>query len=195
MTAVAVQQAGQHPQQQNARPSPHTSNASTPHHSRTQSYTGAIAPNLQPLIQNGSASAMDSRPPVSNDPIQLSNGYSNRATNGEVNGGVNGDSRRSRRHSLSRPTSAPQDTTDQSHDESSSDRTGKRRRPTPLLRSKSDFGPRGDDSQAEEEYQDWGARHGFEDHYASEEYVSELANVSMFHSSHYGRSLQIADYI
>ncbi len=53
------------------------------------------------------------------------------------------------------------------------------RRPNTLLRSKSDFGPRGDspDTQQENEGQDWGARHGFEDHYASEEYVSQLANV------------------
>jgi regulator-associated protein of mTOR len=53
-----------------------------------------------------------------------------------------------------------------------------------LLRSKSDYGPRGDDSPLEE-IQDWGARHGFEDHYASEEYVSQLANVGCtFHFSH-----------
>jgi regulator-associated protein of mTOR len=78
-----------------------------------------------------------------------------------------------------RPTSAPNGAGETSPDESEPDR--KRHRPKPLLqRSKSDIGPRGDDqeSQADDDIQDWGARHGFEDHYASEEYVSQLANVS-----------------
>lgn len=51
----------------------------------------------------------------------------------------------------------------------------------PLLRSKSEHVVRLErDSpieQAEEEYHDWGARHGFEDHYQSEEVISQLANV------------------
>jgi hypothetical protein len=49
-----------------------------------------------------------------------------------------------------------------------------------LQRSKSDIGPRGEDQEslADDDIPDWGARHGFEDHYASEEYVSQLANVS-----------------
>ncbi len=62
-----------------------------------------------------------------------------------------------------------------------SDRESTSKKPKPLLqRSKSDYGPRGDDSDAknDSDSQDWGARHGFEDHYASEEYVSQLANVS-----------------
>jgi regulator-associated protein of mTOR len=61
------------------------------------------------------------------------------------------------------------------------------RRPKSFLqRSKSDFGPRGDDSDAQRhnsDNQDWGARHGFEDHYASEEYVSQLANVRLLFPS------------
>jgi regulatory associated protein of mTOR len=55
-----------------------------------------------------------------------------------------------------------------------------------LHRSKSDFGPRGDESDSQRhdsDNQDWGARHGFEDHYASEEYVSQLANVRLFFPS------------
>jgi regulator-associated protein of mTOR len=77
-----------------------------------------------------------------------------------------------------RPTSAR---VDSSQDESEPDR--RPRRPKPLLqRAKSDFGPRAErgedpESQTEEEIQDWGARHGFEDHYESD-YVSQLANVS-----------------
>jgi regulator-associated protein of mTOR len=75
-----------------------------------------------------------------------------------------------------RPTSASR--AESSQDESEPEQ--RPRRPKPLLqRAKSDFGPRGEDpeSQSEEEIQDWGARHGFEDHYESD-YVSQLANVS-----------------
>jgi regulator-associated protein of mTOR len=82
-----------------------------------------------------------------------------------------------RRLSLqNRPTSAPGINEVSSQDESERERP--RRRPKPLLRAKSDFGPRGENQEDEEEIQDWGARHGFEVHYASEEYVSQLANVS-----------------
>jgi regulator-associated protein of mTOR len=55
-------------------------------------------------------------------------------------------------------------------------------RPTkpPLLRSKSEHRPRYDeaDDDVEEEYYDLGARHGFEDHYLSEDIIAQLANVS-----------------
>ena len=57
------------------------------------------------------------------------------------------------------------------------------RRPTkPMLqRSKSEFGPRPqpveDPEPAEEQVPEWGARHGFEDHYQSEHIISQLANV------------------
>ncbi|KAI1004732.1 Target of rapamycin complex 1 subunit [Podosphaera aphanis] len=65
-----------------------------------------------------------------------------------------------------------------------------RRRPQILLqRTKSDFGPKqsdpgnakqndeeDSDSQADGGNSEWGTRHGFEDHYSSEEYVSQLAN-------------------
>ena len=49
----------------------------------------------------------------------------------------------------------------------------------PLLRSKSDhIGLRRDDGdRADEEFSEWGARHGFEDHYQSEDIISQLANV------------------
>ncbi|KAK3355322.1 raptor N-terminal caspase like domain-containing protein [Neurospora tetraspora] len=50
----------------------------------------------------------------------------------------------------------------------------------PLLRSKSEHGLRLEREspieQVDEEYHDWGARHGFEDHYQSEEVISQLAN-------------------
>lgn len=57
-----------------------------------------------------------------------------------------------------------------------------KRRPKPLLtRAKSDYGPRVEPEEVveqDDEALDWGARHGFEDHYTSQEYVSQLANVS-----------------
>ncbi|KND87353.1 hypothetical protein TOPH_07981 [Tolypocladium ophioglossoides CBS 100239] len=47
-----------------------------------------------------------------------------------------------------------------------------------LQRSKSDFVPRqADDSEPEEEIREWGARHGFEDHYQSDHIISQLVNV------------------
>lgn len=90
--------------------------------------------------------------------------------------------RHDRRASLqARPSSAPNGVAESSQEDSEPDKP--RRRPAPLLqRAKSDFGARGPEPDTEE-IQDWGARHGFEDHYASEEYVSQLANVSHYFSS------------
>jgi regulator-associated protein of mTOR len=138
----------------------------------------------EPPIQNGGSATMSSRPPVSNDLVQVVNG--NRTSDADRQSltpaaksiSEASDSARERRASLQqRPSSAPNGT-GSSPDDSETDRNT--RRPKPLLhRAKSDFGPRGEepDSQAEDDIQDWGARHGFEDHYASEEYVSQLANV------------------
>ena len=51
-----------------------------------------------------------------------------------------------------------------------------------LLRSKTEYLPRSaEDTEAtDEEVPEWGARHGFEDHYQSEHIISQLANVSYF---------------
>ncbi|OTA61415.1 TORC1 growth control complex subunit Kog1 [Hypoxylon sp. EC38] len=47
----------------------------------------------------------------------------------------------------------------------------------PLLRSKSEHIVRREDTeQADEEIYEWGARHGFEDHYQSEDIISQLAS-------------------
>ncbi|KAI1809211.1 raptor N-terminal caspase like domain-containing protein [Poronia punctata] len=47
----------------------------------------------------------------------------------------------------------------------------------PLLRSKSDYVVRQNAQEpAEDEVHEWGARHGFEDHYQSEDIISQLAN-------------------
>lgn len=49
-----------------------------------------------------------------------------------------------------------------------------------LVRSKSEFGrpPVEQPEPADEEIPEWGARHGFEDHYQSDHIISQLANVS-----------------
>lgn len=191
MTAVQVQQhGGAHRQQYNPRQSPQSSNVS-PHQSRPQSYISPAPSQLQrqePPIQNGTSSPMTPRPAVSNDPVQVVNGQRSSTSDGDPrrssaasgrapppSGYLAADSRTS---SHTRPTSAPDATADSSQDDSEVDKIQRRSKPL-LQRSKSDFGPRGEDvdSPAEEDWQGWGARHGFEDHYASEEYVSQLANV------------------
>jgi regulator-associated protein of mTOR len=191
MTAVAVQQHAAHRQQYNPRQSPHSSNMSSPHQSRPQSYTSSGAAQIQRQespLQNGNSSGVSQRHAVSNDPLPVANGSRPTPSGTDLRSSTSGgranshpsDPARDRRASLQpRPTSAPNGTGETSQDDSETD--SNMRRPKALLqRSKSDFGPRGEDqdSQADEEIYDWGARHGFEDHYASEEYVSQLANVS-----------------
>ncbi|KAI0097994.1 raptor N-terminal caspase like domain-containing protein [Nemania sp. FL0031] len=58
------------------------------------------------------------------------------------------------------------------------DAQGRPQRPKPpLMRSKSDFTARRDGPEAgEDEVYEWGARHGFEDHYQSQDVISKLAN-------------------
>jgi regulator-associated protein of mTOR len=184
MTAVAVQQHGAHRQQYNPRQSPHSSNGPSPGSSRSQSYTASTQrpelPTPAHLNGNGPSGVMNPRPAVSNDPVETVNGngasdIDRRST--ESAGQRNGATARDRKRASlqARPSSAPKP--ESSQDESDVDHST---RPKPFLhRSKSDYGPRGEDRDSqEEEMQDWGARHGFEDHYASEEYVSQLANVS-----------------
>lgn len=58
-----------------------------------------------------------------------------------------------------------------------------RTRPKPqLTRSKSEYVVRTDDQDVDRDNEDiynWGARHGFEDHYQSEDIISQLASVSV----------------
>jgi regulatory associated protein of mTOR len=189
MTAVAVQQHAAHRQAYSPRQSPHSSNMSSAHQSRPESYTSPSAAQIhrqETPLQNGGSSAMNPRPAVSNDPVPVVNGSRSSTAESSASGGRTQSNasdftdKGQRRASLqARPTSAPSGAGETSPDDSETER--KRRRPKPLFqRSKSDYGPRGEDqeSQADEEIPDWGARHGFEDHYASEEYVSQLANVS-----------------
>lgn len=66
-----------------------------------------------------------------------------------------------------------------SRDDSDHDRPKRVISKPPLLRSKSEHIVRRDDAdQTDEEIYEWGARHGFEDHYQSEDIISQLANVS-----------------
>ncbi|KAI5867586.1 raptor N-terminal caspase like domain-containing protein [Durotheca rogersii] len=63
-----------------------------------------------------------------------------------------------------------------SQDDSDPDPPKRASRPQ-LLRSKSEYTVRREDSeQADEEIPEWGARHGFEDHYQSEDIISQLAS-------------------
>jgi regulator-associated protein of mTOR len=194
MTAVAVQQHRPDRQQYNPRQSPHSS---SPQQSQPQSYTS------MPSLQNGSSTVMNPRPAVSNDPVQV-NGGRTQASDYDRSGSTSAarinahfaGTRQGRRSSLqARPTSAPNGAAESSPEDSEVERRS--RRPKPLLvRAKSDFGPQNDDLDSQEEdVRDWGARHGFEDHYASEEYVSQLANVGCaFHSlsskTHFPLSLE-----
>lgn len=190
MTAVAVQPNGSRGPQFNPRESHHSSNDQSSHHSRSQTYTSSAADQFhaQDTPQNAASPMKHSRPTVSNISAQMAKEEDTSSTSDQDGGSSTMDSSTgpghdslapSRRLSLqARPSSSPGPEYS-SQDESERDR--RRRRPKPLLqRSKSDYGPRGEDrnSPAEEEAQDWGARHGFDDHYASEEYVSQLANVS-----------------
>lgn len=77
-----------------------------------------------------------------------------------------------------RPLSAPGNNLPQ--DDSDHERPKRVVSKPPLLRSKSERIVRHEDTdQIEEEINGWGARHGFEDHYQSDEIISNLASVSI----------------
>lgn len=172
MTAVGLQQPLAHrydARQQGASSS-----------TRPQSYQAGQAQMLrqEPSLQNGSSASMAHRPAVNNEPVNgnghppTDNSRRQPASTANTNSGSG-----ARRGSLqSRPTSAPNGAAESSQEDSELEVV--KRRPKPLLqRAKSDFGPRGEEPDSGEDILDFGARHGFEDHYASEEYVSQLANV------------------
>ncbi|SPQ19061.1 53f7980f-da97-45b9-b5b8-389a2ada3425 [Thermothielavioides terrestris] len=80
-----------------------------------------------------------------------------------------------------RPSSAPGDReviSDSGHTDESDHVAVARPAKPPLLRSKSEHAVRHDatGSDPDEEYYDLGARHGFEDHYLSEDIIAQLAN-------------------
>ncbi|KAI0125199.1 hypothetical protein BJ170DRAFT_493195 [Xylariales sp. AK1849] len=78
-----------------------------------------------------------------------------------------------------RPSTAPGDSKLLVASFDDSDREQPKRRPKPpLLRSRSEHIMRYEEAdQAEDEVYDWSARHGFEDHYQSEDIISQLANL------------------
>jgi regulator-associated protein of mTOR len=205
MTAVAYQQRSQPRQQYSPRQSPRSSTKthSTPQ-SQTQannSYASAHAQtdeHSNDSSSNGAPNTMSVRIPASNESFRSDVATGGQASSRDsasitliANGSTNGSTsaRDTKQPDQNRPTSAPggkvtssdnlnpRDSTNED-----SDRELARRRPQDFLhRSRSDFGPQGDDSDSHRhdgDNKDWGARHGFEDHYASEEYVSQLANVS-----------------
>ena len=210
MTAVALPQRSLPPQQYSPRQSPRASTKipSTPqsqNHS-TSSYASASVQAQADEHSNDSSSNGGTRRLMSvRTPASIRSIRSDVATGGQTssrdsaphtpiaNGSTNGaayakgakQADQKRRASTpggkisSSDNLIPQDSTNED-----SDRELARRRPQVFLhRSKSDFGPRGDDPDSQRhdsENKDWGARHGFDDHYASEEYVSQLANVSYF---------------
>ncbi len=199
MTAVAVQQNGTPRQQYNPRQS-HSSSSNTPlqQQPRSQSSAGASIAQIrrqEAPLQNGTGS-MNSRSAISNDPVQVVNGDRQATDNGQQafyptdrTVQVPGNTATNYRlFAQERPNSAPNGIGDSSDSEADGNRRNRRAsRPRALLhRAKSDFGPFGGEEQdsSDDSNQVWGARHGFEDHYASEEYVSQLANVGSSFPSH-----------
>jgi regulator-associated protein of mTOR len=205
MTAVAVQHEHGAPRQQyNPHRTGQSPNLASPsaQQSRPQTHTSSPANTSQRLENsvatngingvNGAFGAMNTRHTVSNDPVQPINGNGNGngnavgAAHPQANSGrmrvamQNGESPAGAYAQNARPTTSAGVTADSSQDDSEPDRIA--RMPKPLLRrSRSDFGPRGGeegDADAEDDIHDWGERHGFGTNYASEEYVSQLANVS-----------------
>lgn len=120
----------------------------------------------------GNSNGVDARP----QPLANGSQLQENAVNGNGIGNGDGDQR---------PSSAPGrrngNTPLETRDDIESERSRRPSKPL-LLRSKSEFAQRIRDrdepDQVEEEIPEWGARHGFEDHYQSEDMVSQLANVS-----------------
>lgn len=159
---------------------------SPPPHTTSSSKSSSVSQPAQTVhaeAANGTAAAM-ARP-------DLNGSASSGHANGDMsrfrpaaNGGPDDDVASNDDDDDRRPTSAPGQRngngTLATRDDIGSERP---RRPTkPMLqRSKSEFGPRHqpveDPEPAEEQIPEWGARHGFEDHYQSEHIISQLANV------------------
>lgn len=203
MTAVAVQQRSHPRQQYSPRQSPRSSaRGPSTSQSRSQTHTPSVTEaddNAKDSSSNGAASTISLRTPASNNSSRLTMANGVPILNRDstplhpIPNGSNGpySVRDGKYVDQDRPTSAPEGRAENTEGlilrdstNEDSDKEPARRRPKPLLqRSKSDFGPRGDDSDSQRQdsdSKDWGARHGFEDHYASEEYVSQLASVSWF---------------
>ncbi|KAI9050277.1 hypothetical protein LZ554_005445 [Drepanopeziza brunnea f. sp. 'monogermtubi'] len=171
MTAVGRQQ-----QHSAHRAAPGQPSSSTSHSRQAQVLR------QEPPLQTSSSPQMGHRPAISNEPVN-GDGYlpppppphpdhDHRPSASYPDGA---GQRRVPGHA--RPTSAPNTVEESSADGFETD-PGLTVRSRPLLqRAKSDVGPHGLDQEVDAEHiSEFGARHGFEDHYASEEYVSQLAN-------------------
>lgn len=206
MTAVTLQQRNPPRQQYNPRQPPHSANRSQPQTPQSQSYTQSNNHNIPSSStsasgSNGAVSTASSGSATYNEQPRRSGGPNGASTvtgpNTMPHPTTNGESSRAngngvrrlsdiaiqphRRNQSSSALGRPNGAREESEPEQD---TG-RRRPKPLLkRSKSDYGPHGlrgaeeSEDNHDNDAPDWGARHGFEGHYASEEYVSQLANVS-----------------
>ncbi len=106
-------------------------------------------------------------------PVPLRNGETE-PINGRPNSTV--DSSDSDRRTIERTSNQKQLSIITSQD----DGVDRSQRPKPpLLRSKSDYIVQRDNPESVGgQIHEWGARHGFEDHYQSEDIISQLANVS-----------------
>lgn len=73
----------------------------------------------------------------------------------------------------------------------------RRQQPKPLLlRTRSEFGVRPNDSdQSDEEIPQWGARHGFDELYESQQFMDKLANVSLNLSTCLSRAAHLNGHI
>lgn len=207
MTAVALQQRNPQRQQYN----PRQSTRSQPQTPQGQSYTQSNNQHIPSSStsasgSNGAVSTASSGSATYNEQPRRTGGPNGASadmiphptTNGESSGANGNGARRlsdveihthHRRNQSSSALTRPNG----SREGSETSQDASRRRPKPLLkRSKSDYGPRGGEELEDNndtDTSDWGARHGFEGHYASEEYVSQLANVSrachfLFHPIH-----------
>jgi regulatory associated protein of mTOR len=192
MTAVAAHPAQQHQHQPSILTAPASSQQALQQQSRKSSISAASSassrvardgPTSAAVVANGTSPAMLSHP-ASNGvqqttamPPPLLQRPASAMVNGNGHGHTNGVS-----PDHDRPTSAPgnkqhrQLSRGASFDDSDRDQPTLRPKP-PLLRSKSEHHMMHYDDPDHEVY-DWSARHGFEDHYQSEDIISHLANVS-----------------
>lgn len=199
MTAVALQQRNPPRQQYNPRQPSQSSNRSQPQTPQGQSYTQSHhnipSSSTSASGSNGAVSTASSGSANYNEQPRRTGGPNGASTNMMPHPTTNGESSRANGNGARRLSDIEIQTHHRRNQSSSAlarpngarenSEPGQdvgRRRPKPLLkRSKSDYGPRAgeelEDNQ-DNDAPDWGARHGFEGHYASEEYVSQLANVS-----------------
>ena len=176
---------------------PAASQSADPSHAQVADMSTSARP--QPLEQSKLPHANGSltRPNRNSGPsaVTESNGQQSRGHNHTASATLTRRASDGHGSSSRRPSSAPGNkgkgtvafmmggaSDDDDNDDSSAPR--QRRPKAQLIRSKSDFGLRAEEGDATEDEQnhepisEWGARHGFEDHYQSEDIISQLANVS-----------------